>query len=138
MSANLAKTLEEYTEAIWHEGDLDAVDHFFAPDYVSYDPIDRQVEGAQGFKEYVASLRTAFPDIHFSWEDFVAEGDKIAGRWTLRGTHLGRSPSLGIEATGRQVVVSGITIFEIVGDKIVADWEAWDRLNLLQQLGVAP
>ncbi len=138
MSANPSKLLEEYTEAIWHEGDLDAVDHFFAPGYVSYDPIDPQIEGAQGLKEYVASLRAAFPDIRFTWDDFVAEGDKIAGRWTMRGTHLGTSPSLGIEATGRQVVVSGITIFKFVDDKIVADWETWDRLNLLQQLGVAP
>lgn len=56
----------------------------------------------------------------------------------MRGTHLGTSPSFGIEATGRQVEVSGITIFQIVDDKIVADWETWDRLQLLKQLGVAP
>jgi steroid delta-isomerase-like uncharacterized protein len=138
MSMTPQELLEDYTQAIWHDGDLDAVDRYFAPGYVSHDPVEPQVEGAEAFKEYVASLRIMFPDIHFTWDDVISEGDKIVGRWTLRGTQLGPAPTLGIEATGRRVEVSGITIFQIEDDKIVADWETWDRLKLLQQLGVAP
>ena len=83
-------------------------------------------------------MRAAFPDIHFTWDDFVVEGDKVVGRWTCQGTHAGYLPTMGIEPTGKRVTFTGITIHHIANDKVVTEWESWDRLSLLQQLNAIP
>jgi predicted ester cyclase len=69
-------------------------------------------------------------------EDMVAEGDKLAVRWTVQGSHLGEL--LGIPPTGKPVRFSGISIYRLAAGKIAEQWEQWDRLPLLQQLGVLP
>jgi steroid delta-isomerase-like uncharacterized protein len=69
-------------------------------------------------------------------EDMVAEGDKLAVRWTVQGTH--RRELLGIPSTGKHVRFSGISIYRLAEGKIAEQWEQWDRLPLLQQLGVLP
>jgi predicted ester cyclase len=81
-------------------------------------------------------LDTAFPDLHFTIEDQIAEGDKVVNRVTARGTHLG--DFRGIPPTGKQVTVAGITIDRIAGGKLVESWTSWDFLGILQQLGVVP
>ena len=69
-------------------------------------------------------------------DDLVAEGDKVVVRWTFRGTHPGEFQ--GVPPTGKQVTIIGISIFRIVGNKVVEDWTIIDLLGLLQQLGVIP
>ena len=80
--------------------------------------------------------RTAFPDLHFTVEDQIAEGDMVANRVTARGTHQGEF--MGIAPTGKQVTVTGITIDRIAGDKLEESWASWDFLGLMQQLGAIP
>jgi len=80
--------------------------------------------------------RTAFPDVHFTIEDQIAEGDRVVTRWTARGTHQG--PLVGIPPTSKQVTMSGIAIYRLVDGKIVEQWGVNDMLGLLQQLGVVP
>jgi predicted ester cyclase len=70
-------------------------------------------------------------------EDVIAEGDKVVTRVTLRGTHQGETEEFG-PPTGRQVELKGITISRIEGGKIVEDWDAYDNLSAMQQLGLAP
>ncbi len=79
---------------------------------------------------------TAFPDLHFTIEDIVAEGDTVVVRSTARGTHQGEL--MGIPLTGKQVAVSGISITRIANGKAVEEWFNGDDLGLLQQLGVVP
>jgi steroid delta-isomerase-like uncharacterized protein len=82
-------------------------------------------------------FKTAFPDMSATVEDVVAEGEKVVTRVTLRGTHQGEVEEFG-PPTGRQVETQGITIHRIDGGKIVEEWNSWDNMSLMQQLGLVP
>jgi len=122
-------------EEMWSRGNDPVVDELIASDFVGHSPPD-QIHGPAGVKHYFATLRTAFPDIHFTIEDQIAEGDRVVTRWTARATHTGEYQ--GIPPTGKQSVVTGITIDRVAGGKVVEGWTNFDLLGLLQQLGVLP
>lgn len=123
-------------EEIWNKGNLAAVDEMYATNFVLHDPGSPGVRGPEGVKQYVTRERTAFPDIHFVVEDQIAEGDKVATRWTATGTH--QRELMGIPASGKFATVTGIMISRILEGKIVEGWSNWDALGMLQQMGVAP
>jgi predicted ester cyclase len=79
---------------------------------------------------------TAFPDQRYTVEDLIAEGDKVVSCYTFRGTHQGEF--LGVPATGKVATWTGILISRFAGGKDVEDWESFDALGLLQQLGAIP
>lgn len=79
---------------------------------------------------------TAFPDLHFTFEDFIAEGDQVVVRWTPSGTQKGEL--MGIPPSGKSFSATGIEIYRFEGGKIVEHWLESDMLGLLQQLGVVP
>ena len=81
-------------------------------------------------------IRTAFPDIEMTFDDQIAEGDKVMTRYTLRGTHKGEYA--GVPPTNKQVTYTGMWIYRIEGEKIVERWGNNDRLGLLQQIGAIP
>jgi predicted ester cyclase len=114
----------------------DIIDEVYAPDVVWHEP-DQEIRGIQEAKQFVTTYKTAFPDMTVTVEDVIAEGDKVVTRVTLRGTHQGETEEFG-PPTGRQFEGTGITISRIEGDKIVEDWDAYDNLTTLQQLGLAP
>lgn len=87
-------------------------------------------------KGYVSASRLAFPDLHITFEDTVAEGDKVASRITLQGTHKGELA--GIPVTGKQIKVAGLSIDRLEGGKFVETFVISDVLGMLRQLGVAP
>ncbi len=124
------------TEEIWIKGNIALVDELFAPNYVNHDPMAPEVRDLDGFKQYIVSTRTAFPDMDVTLDDLIAEGDKVAGRWTFTGTH--KAEWGGIPATGKQVTMTGMTISRFVDGKTVENWWSLDSLGLLQQLGVVP
>ena len=90
-------------------------------------------EGMEGFKQAIASLRKAFPDLEVTIEDQVAEGDKVASRYSVRGTHKGAF--LGVEATGKTVTWSAQVHQRVADGKVQESWLEWDQLGLLKQLG---
>jgi steroid delta-isomerase-like uncharacterized protein len=114
----------------------DIIDEVYAPDVVWHNP-DQDVHGIEEAKQFIGMYTTAFPDMSVTVEDAIAEGDKVVTRVTLRGTHQGEVEAFG-PPTGRQVEGEGITIHRIEGGKIVEEWNAYDNLTLLQQLGLAP
>lgn len=120
--------------AIWTTGNPEAVDAFLAADFVDHEPRPGPAPTLDELKRELRDYRTAFPDLALTIEDQVAEGDLVVSRWTARATH--RGPLWGIPATGRAVVVPGIFIDRVVAGKIQEEWAGWDRLGLLQQLGV--
>lgn len=122
-------------EDIQSQGNLALVDEIVAGDYVGHTPLD-DIHGPEGAKQYDAMLREAFPDLQITVEDQIAEGDKAVTRWTFRGTHKGEFQ--GMPPTGKQVTMTGITIFRIANSKIVEGWNNPDLLGLLQQLGAIP
>ena len=92
--------------------------------------------GIEGTKQFITMYLTAFPDLHFTVEDMIAEGDKVVARLTTRGTQQGAF--MGIPPTGKQATITAIDINRIVGGKSVEHWLNMDTLGLLQQLGVIP
>ena len=123
------------TEEAWNKGNLAIVDELFADSYVSHGASSSQeVHGPQGAKQFVNQYRVAFPDTRITIEEQIAEGDLVASRWTGRGTHRGEL--MGIPPTGKAVTVSGTLTSRIVGGKVVEEWNHWDTMSMLQQLGV--
>ena len=120
----------------WATDDPDVLDETYTPDAVWHLP-DREIQGTEQFKQYVTEYSTAFPDGSVSVEDEIAEGEKVVNRFTLRGTHQGETEEFG-PPTGRQVELKGITISRVEGGKIVEEWQAYDNLGVMQQLGLAP
>ena len=114
----------------------DILEEVYAPDVVWHEP-DQEIRGLEQAKKFVSAYKTAFPDIKITVEDVIAEGDKVVSRVTLRGTHQGETEEFG-PPTGRQIEGGGITISRIEGGKIVEDWDSYDNLTTLQQLGLAP
>jgi steroid delta-isomerase-like uncharacterized protein len=124
-------------EETMNEGKLDVVDELIAPNFVNHDPADPEPRsGREGFRDFINTYRSAFPDAHITIEEQIAEGDQVVSRWTGRGTHQGEL--MGIPASGKQVTVTGISIDRIEGGQIVESWNNWDTLGMLQQLGVVP
>jgi steroid delta-isomerase-like uncharacterized protein len=122
-------------EQMFNEGNLDVADELLALDYVDHDPtLPEDVHGPEGFKEYVGMYRSAFPDLHVQIEDQIAEGDRVATRWTGTGTHDGELA--GIAPTGKRVTVPGMEMVRIANGKLVEGWEGYDSGTLMRQLGV--
>jgi steroid delta-isomerase-like uncharacterized protein len=94
------------------------------------------IRGLEAYKQSLSMYFTAFPDLHSTIEDMIAEGDTVVVRYTWRGTHQGGL--MGIPPTGKQVAVSAIAIFRIANGKGIEEWLNADYLGLLQQLGVIP
>jgi len=124
-------------EEIFNNGDLEVADELYASDYVLHDPsLPEDLHGPEGIKQYAAMNLGAFPDARVTIEDQVAEGDRVASRWTATGTHTGEL--MGIPPTGNRVTITGVTINRIVGGRIAEDWYQGDDLGMLRQLGVFP
>jgi steroid delta-isomerase-like uncharacterized protein len=126
--------IRRFVEEAFNEGNLDVADEVYAPDFVSHEstgPVGRDPEYV---KQFVGTYRGAFPDGHTTFEDVIAEGDRVAYRWSFRGTHRGEL--MGIPPTGKEVTITGITVERISGGRIEEEWNNFDRLGLLRQLGV--
>ena len=135
MSEENKALVQRFVEEAFNRGNLDAADEVYAPGFVSHEsdgPVERSPEYVKGF---VGRYRGAFPDGRTTVEDSIAEGDRVAYRWTFRGTHRGEL--MGIPPTERQVTITGITLDRISG-KIEEEWNHFDQLGMLQQLGATP
>ena len=119
-----------------NQRDLDAMEEIYAPDFVWHEP-DQDIRGYEQGRQFASTFFDAFPDINITVEDAIAEGDQVATRYTLRGTHRGETEEFG-PPTERQMELEGITIHRIEGGKIVEEWERYDNLSVMQQLGLVP
>jgi steroid delta-isomerase-like uncharacterized protein len=134
MSAQENKALvERFVEEFWNEGNTSAADELMAPDAEIHMPTGEVVD-VDGLKGFAGTFRESFPDWHSTFEELVAEGDRVAERWTGRGTHRGELQ--GIPPTGKRVEVPGSVFYRIVGGKIVEFRGQLDMMGLMQQLGV--
>ena len=123
-------------EEIWNQEQLDVIDEIFAADFVFHVLGSPDIQGTEGYKQFVTMYRTAFPDLQFTIKDQIAEEDKVVIRWSTTGTHKGEL--MGIQPTGLPAPTPGITIGRYTGGKCVEAWAIWDALGMLQQLGVIP
>jgi steroid delta-isomerase-like uncharacterized protein len=114
----------------------DILEEIYAADLVWHEP-DQDLRGYEEARQFVSMYKTAFPDLNVTVEDAIAEGDKVVTRYTVHGTHQGEIEEFG-PPTGRQLELEGITIHRIENGKIVEEWERYDNLDILQQLGLVP
>ncbi len=122
-------------EELWNKGNLSLADELFTPNYEHHDASSPDFgRGPESEKKRAALYRTAFPDLQLTIEDIIAEGQTVMARWSCRGTHKGDLS--GIAPTGKQVIISGVSVARFTGGKMVEGWVNWDALGLMQQLGV--
>ncbi len=123
---------QRWGEAANH-GKLEVLDEVLAEDIVDHDSAPGQRPGREGIKGFFADLRRAFPDLHTEVDQIVAADDKVAIRYTIRGTHEG--DFMGIAPTGRGINVAATQIARYENGKAVERWGNTDQLGLLSQLG---
>lgn len=136
LSADENKTLHHRLLAAMNRDDLEAASALLAPDAINHNPVPGEPPGIAGLRYRLAMLHTAFPDLRFVTEAIIAEGDTVATRGVLTGTHTG--PFAGMPATGKAVRVSYIDMIRIVDGKLVEHWVQLDQLGMMQQLGAIP
>ena len=131
--------VRRFTEEGWNQGNVAAFDELCAPNWVYHDPGFPDVRTLEDYKRFVTEIRSAFPDIHFTIENVVAEGEQVVGRYTTRGTNTGDFVTpMPLPATGKQVTVTGMSIVRFAGGKGVEVWNQTDNLGMFQQLGLIP
>ncbi len=128
--------VRRFAEEILNEKKLERADEIMAQDYIDHGAMPGQAPGLQGFKSKASMWVDAVPDLRVRTEDMFADGDRVAVRWTAEGTQSGSL--LGIPASGRSFRFTGMSIFRVAAGKIAEQWEEWDKLDLMQQLGVVP
>jgi steroid delta-isomerase-like uncharacterized protein len=135
MSEANKTVMRQFFEEVYNRGNQSYLDEMSRQDFVSHDR-GNPTHDREGVKQIVTAIRSAFPDVHFTADDVLAEGDKVVARFTMVGTHKGEF--MGIPATDRPIVVTGIDIVRFADGKAVEHWHEWSGMELLQQLGVLP
>lgn len=131
MSTEMNRELaRRFFDEVWNQGDETAIDRFIAADARGND--QDFGAGREAFRAQWRKWRAAFPDLHFTVEDIVAQDDRVVTRWTLTGTHNGEF--MGVLATGRRVSVSGMSLDVIVNGQIAEGFDAWDALGFRDQI----
>jgi predicted ester cyclase len=120
---------------LMEKGDRENVSKYFASEWVNHDLSLPPLKGWEGAKQLIA-LWSSFSNRTITIEDSVTEGDRVAIRFLISGTHTG--PFMGIAPTGKAIRVTGTGIFRIAEGKATDNWVNFDALGLLQQLGVVP
>lgn len=120
--------VRDYFDAIANhsDGDIENLSEFVTDDVVNHNPVTSEdveideVRGIDAFEEHLEAFTTAFPDVRFEIQDTIAEDDRVAVRFRLRGTHEGKL--MGVEPTGREITMSVITIYRFEDGKIAERW----------------
>src|SRR5579884_1713359 len=133
--------ISRFVEELWNERRLDVADAIFANNCVTHQlrsgmPVDAVPRGPQVIKEHVNTWVTGFPDLHFSIEQILSEGDRVMAELRVEGTHNGAW--LGIPASGKKIQIRMVTVHRVEHAKIVEDWVLVESLGVLEQLGVVP
>ena len=136
MTPNLKTKLDRIPLEIFNQGKVQLIDELYSPDYR-----DRSVQPGveptrEGFKQFVTSLRTAFPDLHYTIDDSIESGDKFVTRLTASGTMRGEFA--GMPATNKQATWTEIHIVRVQNDLVVEHWGLIQELGMMVQLGVIP
>ena len=136
MSEENKALIQRFVEEAFNKGNVDVADEVYYPTFLSHEPTGPVERSPEYVENFVNMYLSAFPDGRTTIEDLVAEGDRVAYRWTYRGTHQGEL--MGIPPTGQEVTITGITIDSVSDGRIAEEWNHFDQLGLLQQLGVVP
>lgn len=132
MTSDGKQLFREVVEEVWHRGNLAHIRDAFHPAFVGNRPGHR-LQDLGAYRRYVTGTRAAFPDVRIDVHQQIGEGDLVASRYVVRGTHYGEF--FGVPATGRRIAVEGMTFHRFSGDRIAESWGCWDALGLLTAIG---
>jgi steroid delta-isomerase-like uncharacterized protein len=138
MSSESNKTLvRRFSQEILSQRDTGPADELLTVDFVShFAGMPEPIRGRDAWRQLATAYFTAFPDLHETIEDIVAEGDRIVTRVTVSGTHHG--PFMGLPATGNHATWSAMAIFRVTDGQLAEEWVEQDTMSLMQQLGSLP
>ena len=127
--------VSRYIDEVWHRKRIAVVDDFLAPEFRRYlSPLTPPLT-LDGQKQRLEGFRDAFPDVQLKVETMLAEGDRVAFRSTMRGTHEGEFQ--GIRPTGRKFTIYLLDEIRIQNGRFVEHWGGPDLFDLLKQLGAS-
>lgn len=132
--------IKRFYHEVWNKFDLSVVDELFSPDYIFNDLPSWRKQGSQDLKEFVADNHRMFPDVYHTVDDLIAEGDKVAYRFTGTETHKAElyGPLGIIPPTNKKVTWKGNGIARFNNGKIVEVWVITNNIDLMKQLGALP
>jgi steroid delta-isomerase-like uncharacterized protein len=137
MSEQNKTNVRRLFEEVWNKGHMSVADELLASTYTHHDnSTPDSGRGPESEKKRVTLYRNAFPDIRFTVQDMISEGEAVVARWSCHGTHKGELN--GIAPTGKQFNITGISIARFTNGKMFEGYVNWDGLGLMQQLGVVP
>src|SRR5271168_3430655 len=136
MAQENATIVRRFVDEVITGGKIDSAAQYVWEDVVEQVPLPGQGPGLEGLKDILRAMRAGFPDIVFSIQEQITEGDKVASRFEWTGTHKGEF--LGIPATGRPVRVWGIVIDRLEAGRIKDTRILMDTLGMMAQLGMFP
>ena len=125
-----------FIEEVINDKNPDKLDTLISENWLDHNPPPGGAPGVEGMKQMMGMFFAAFPDIHSTIDQLIAEGDIVAGRMITTGTHQGEL--MGIAATGKRITISEIHMVRIENGKAVEHWGNTDDLGMMQQLGVIP
>jgi steroid delta-isomerase-like uncharacterized protein len=131
--SNNRELAERFYEEVMNNGNLAFIDEFCSPDYIEHDD-DAPSPDREGLKKHVAMIRQGFPDLNVRVEDILVDGDRVAARTKVTGTHEGTFA--GLPPTNKQVAIDGMDLVRVVDGKLVEHWGLMDAMEMMQQLGV--
>jgi predicted ester cyclase len=137
-AAQLESVYRRWLAEVWGQGRSDVAAELIADDVIDHNPYPGQPPGLEGHNWAVAMVRKAFPDLSFTADVVMSDGQFVAGRWTMTGTNTGTFDLFGLPPTGRPVTMTGQEIFRAEGGKLAESWHQEDVPGMLQQLGLEP
>jgi steroid delta-isomerase-like uncharacterized protein len=138
MSEANKELMQRWFQEVWTSGRASAIDEMFAENGVAHglSGDDSDLHGPAEYKPFFETFRSGFPNLVIDVDDLIAEGDKVAVRFTLRAKHEGEC--LGVKPTHRPVVATGLCIARIEEGKIAEAWNAFDFMTVLRQMDALP
>ena len=137
MSAEQNKSIvRRWVEEGWNKRNTALIDQLFTPNFYQHETGPETVNSSETLKPFVAGYLSAFPDLQFTIEDLIAEGDKVVWRFQATGNNTG--PFMGGPVTGKSVAVTGTITFRLEDSRMAEAWLNLDVLGLLQQVGIIP
>lgn len=132
----LSLIVTKFIDRVLNADEIEATSEYFWEDMVEQAPFPGQGPGVEGLKDVLRMIRAGFPDIHWTIEEQIEEGDKVVTRFTWTGTHDG--PFMGVPASGRKVSVWGVVIDRFDGHKVRETRIIMDTLGLMIHIGAIP
>ena len=128
--------IRRVVEECWNPGNADLADELYSSSFVFHTEGDAEMRGPESIKQWLSVLHGAMPDLHYQIDALYGDGDRVAIRYTVHGTHEGDFQ--GIPATGAKLELTGHMILRVTDGQVSEGWGYWDTLGLMIALGILP